>query len=153
MKQETPKYDIFISYRRENGEDTAKHLRDILVAKGYSVFFDTDSLQSGDFNRALLDVIENCKDFIIILSPNALDRCVNEKDWVRQELACALRNGKNIIPVFHRNFHFPEERRKTSMMYVGKTALTEASNILMLWCINSSSFFTANQNSGCARAS
>ena len=109
MKQETPKYDIFISYRRENGEDTAKHLRDILVAKGYSVFFDTDSLQSGDFNRALLDVIENCKDFIIILSPNALDRCVNEKDWVRQELACALRNGKNIIPVFHRNFHFPEE--------------------------------------------
>ena len=109
MKRNNSKYDIFISYRRENGADTAKHLRDILVSKGYSVFFDTDSLQSGDFNRALLDVIENCTDFIIILSPNALDRCVNEKDWVRQELACALRTGKNVIPVTHRNFHFPEE--------------------------------------------
>ena len=109
MKKKEPKYDIFISYRRENGADTAKHLRDILVAKGYSVFFDTDSLQSGDFNRALLDVIENCKDFIIILSPNALDRCVNEKDWVRQELACALRTGKNVIPLTNRKFHFPEE--------------------------------------------
>ena len=109
MKQDNPKYDIFISYRRENGADAAKHLRDILVAKGYSVFFDTDSLQSGDFNRALLGFIENCTDFIIILSPNALDRCVNENDWVRQELACALRNGKYIIPVMHKNFHFPEE--------------------------------------------
>ena len=101
-------YDIFISYRRENGASTAKHLRDILTSKGYRVFFDTDSLRSGDFNRELLDVIKKCTDFIIILSPNALDRCVNEQDWVRQELACALENGKNIIPVMSDKFVFPE---------------------------------------------
>ena len=47
------KYDIFISYRRDGGAETAKHLRDILTAKGYSVFFDTDSLRNGTFNQEL----------------------------------------------------------------------------------------------------
>ena len=103
------KYDIFISYRREGGVETAKHLRDLLTEKGYSVFFDTDSLSSGDFNQALFNVIENCTDFIIILAPGALDRCVNEDDWVRQELACALRNGKNIIPIMKEGFKFPKD--------------------------------------------
>ena len=103
------KYDIFISYRREGGEDFAKHLHDILAGRGYSVFFDTDTLRSGDFNVELFDRIGECTDFIIVLSPNALDRCVNEKDWVRQELACALREGKNIVPIRSAKFHFPEE--------------------------------------------
>ena len=102
-------YDIFISYRRDNGADTAKHLRDILTERGYRVFFDTDSLRSGDFNRELLDVIKACTDFIIILSPNSLDRYINEDDWVRQELACALAEDKNVIPVMSGKFTFPEE--------------------------------------------
>ena len=103
------KYDIFISYRRDGGAETAKHLRDILTAKGYSVFFDTDSLRNGAFNQELINVIRNCKDFILILSPNALDRCVNDGDWVRQEIACALESDKNIVPVMHKNFRFPEK--------------------------------------------
>ena len=59
MKEEK-RYDIFISYRREGGEDFAKHLHDILVGKGYSVFFDTDTLKSGDFNVELLEKILYC---------------------------------------------------------------------------------------------
>ena len=102
-------YDVFICYRRETGAGSAKHLRDILHEKGYRVFFDTDSLRSGSFNRALFDVIRNCTDFILILSPNALDRCVNDEDWVRQELACAISTGKNIIPVFTNQFSFPSQ--------------------------------------------
>ena len=47
MKKKDEKYDIFISYRRDNGWDTAKHLRDILTAKGYSVFFDFAGLKPG----------------------------------------------------------------------------------------------------------
>ncbi len=101
-------YDIFISYRREHGAETAKHLRDILVGKGYRVFFDTDSLRNGNFDTALFDVIKNCKDFIIILQPGTLDRCVNEGDWVRMELSCALQNNKNVIPILGSDFKFPE---------------------------------------------
>ncbi len=107
MKKAT--YDIFISYRRKGGAPTAKHLRDILTAQGYSVFFDTDSLRSGAFNTELLNVIANCKDFILILSEGALDRCENEGDWVRLEIACALQHEKNIIPVMNTDFRFPDK--------------------------------------------
>ena len=101
-------YDIFISYRRDGGAETAKHLRDVLTERGYCVFFDTDSLRSGNFNRKLFDVIEGCKDFIIILSPGSLDRCVNEGDWVRLELSHALELGKNVVPVMNGSFVFPK---------------------------------------------
>ena len=106
MKQD--QYDIFISYRRDGGSGSAKHLRDILHEKGYRVFFDNDSLRNGSFNQQLIDIIRDCSDFILILSPNALDRCVNEGDWVRQEVAAALKYGKNIVPVFTEGFSFPE---------------------------------------------
>ena len=105
-------YDVFISYRREDGWESAKHLRDLLVTKGYSVFFDIDSLKNGNFNDAILEYIKNCKDFIIILSPRCLNRCVNEGDWVRKELACALEAKKNIIPVMYDNFTFPDDLPK-----------------------------------------
>lgn len=102
------KYDIFISYRRDGGEYTAKILRDRLEELGYNVFFDVESLRSGDFNTKLYSVIDQCKDFLLILSPNALDRCVNQDDWVRREIEYALQQEKNIIPVMLRGFSFPD---------------------------------------------
>lgn len=103
MKQ--PKYDIFISYRRDGGYDTAKHLYDLLTRDGYSVSFDIDTLRNGDFDTALLNRVDECKDFILILDSHAFDRTLDQdfdpkKDWLRQELAYALKQGKNIIPVF-----------------------------------------------------
>lgn len=103
------KYDIFISYRRDGGEYTAKILRDRLEESGYHVFFDVESLRSGDFNTRLYSVIDECRDFLLILSPGALDRCVSEGDWVRREAEYALEKGKNIIPVMLRGFGFPDK--------------------------------------------
>jgi hypothetical protein len=101
-------YDIFISYRREGGETMAILLHDRLKAKGYSVFLDVESLNAGKFNSQLLKVIENCKDVIVVLSENSLDRCVNEEDWVRKELVHAFEKRKNIIPFMLRGFSWPE---------------------------------------------
>lgn len=99
------KYDIFISYRREGGYDTAKHLSDLLTRDGYRVSFDIDTLRSGDFDIQLYERIDLCKDFILIVDLHAFDRTIinkipREKDWLRCELAYALEKGKNIIPVF-----------------------------------------------------
>lgn len=99
------KYDIFISYRRQGGYDTAKHLNDLLTRDGYKVSFDIDTLRSGDFDVQLLKRIEQCKDFILIVDEHAFDRTLNRnfdrtKDWMRNELAYALKKDKNIIPVF-----------------------------------------------------
>ena len=99
------KYDIFISYRREGGYDTAKHLNDLLVRDGYKVSFDIDTLRNGDFDTQLLSRIEECRDFILIVDQHAFDRTLDpkfdpKKDWLRCELAHALKLNKNIIPVF-----------------------------------------------------
>jgi hypothetical protein len=102
------KYDIFLSYRRDGGEAMATLLRDRLVAKGYRVFFDIEGLNSGSFNTALLTVIEDCTDFVLIGSKGCLDRCVNDGDWVRLEIAHALKNNKNIVPIMMRDFAFPD---------------------------------------------
>lgn len=102
------KYNIFISYRRDGGQSTAKMLYDKLNNLGYKVFFDVESLLSGNFNTALYSVIDECKDFLLILSPGALDRCENENDWIRLEIEHALEQGLNIIPIMLRGFSFPE---------------------------------------------
>lgn len=99
------KYDIFISYRREGGYDTAKHLYDLLTRDGYKVSFDIDTLRNGDFDTSLLKRIDECKDFILIIDAHAFDRTLDpnfnpQNDWLRKELAYALRKNKNIIPIF-----------------------------------------------------
>ncbi|MHB8064870.1 MAG: DUF4062 domain-containing protein [Ruminiclostridium sp.] len=103
------KYDIFISYRRDGGEFTARIFNDRLEKLGYRVFFDVELLRSGGFNQKLYPIIEECKDFILILSQNSLDRCSNQDDWVRLEIIHALKCNKNIIPIMLRDFTFPEE--------------------------------------------
>ena len=115
-------YDIFISYRRRGGFETAKHLYDLLTKDGYRVSFDIDTLRNGDFDTELLRRIDECRDFILILSEGALDRCVDPSavasaDWVRCELAYALEKNKNIVPIMLAGFtafpdNLPDDIRK-----------------------------------------
>ena len=98
------KYDIFISYRRKGGYDTAKHLYDLLTRDGYSVSFDIDTLRNGNFDESLLQRIEESTDFILIVDAHAFDRSIDpasdrNKDWLRCELAHALLKEKNVIPI------------------------------------------------------
>ena len=100
-------FDIFISYRREGGLELADSIYQRLINAGYSAFLDLEQLNSGKFNTKLIGVIEQCQDFILVLPPDALDRCADEDDWVRQEVECALKNKKNIIPIMLRGFEWP----------------------------------------------
>jgi hypothetical protein len=101
-------YDIFISYRRDGGFETASLIAEKLSNAGYNVFFDLESLRAGKFSEKLFQVIENCKDFILVLPKDGLDRCVNESDWVKQEITHAMKHGKTIIPVMLSGFQWPE---------------------------------------------
>ena len=116
---------IFISYRRQNGEFLGKILYDELTRNGYSVFFDIESMRSGRFNEQLYEKIEKSDDFLLILTPNCLDRCKNSDDWVRKEIEHAEKCGKNIIPILTRGFKFPEslpESMKDLHFYQGVEA-------------------------------
>lgn len=98
---------VFISYRREGGDISAKLICESLKNRGFTVFYDFDSLSGGYFDERILDAIRGCNDFVLVLPPNSLDRCVNPDDWVRQEIACAMKYKKNIVPVMLPGFTFP----------------------------------------------
>lgn len=114
IKEHMMKYDIFISYRRKGGFETAKHLYDLLSRDGYLVSFDIDTLRNGDFDTTLLGRIEECTDFILILNEGAFDRTLDKSfnpknDWLRCELAHALKHNKNVIPIMLEGFTcFPD---------------------------------------------
>ena len=102
------KYDVFISYRRDGGDSFAMILKQELKERGLSVFHDIESLRSGDFNKQLYKEIEESNKMVLVLPPNALDRCISdENDWARLEVTHALELGKDIIPIMLRGFVFP----------------------------------------------
>ena len=103
------KFQIFISYRRDGGEFLAGRVSDKLSNMGYSVFYDVESMRSGAFNNQIYTAIDQCEDVLLVLPPNALDRCADEDDWVRKEIEYALKTGKNIIPLLMRDFTFPAD--------------------------------------------
>ena len=119
-----PQYDIFISYRREAFE-SANLIHEKLKAAGYRVFFDLETMRSGKFNDQLLEVIENCKDFVLVLPEDALGRCNDPEDWLRIEILQAMKCKKNIVPVMLRNFSWPHpmlEELKDLDKYQGVSA-------------------------------
>lgn len=102
-------YDIFISYRRRGaGAGVAGEMQAKLQNRGFKVFLDVDNIGSGAFPQQIDQAIKECNDFLLILSPNMLDRCVEEEDWVRHEIALAESYGKNIVGVSLPGFIMPE---------------------------------------------
>ncbi|KAF7489412.1 Sterile alpha and TIR motif-containing protein 1 [Sarcoptes scabiei] len=102
--------DVFISYRRSNGSQLASLLKVHLQLRGFSVFLDVERLEAGKFDNNLLNSIRQAKHFVLVLTANALDRCINDdeqKDWVHREIAQALNTKCNIIPIME-SFQWPE---------------------------------------------
>ena len=89
--------DVFISYRNDGeGNNFAARLFEALDAKDYSVYFNSNEQHSGSFPDRLKNAIENCKDFILIVSAGCLEglRQARESDWVRSEVPYAQENQK-----------------------------------------------------------
>lgn len=99
--------DVFISYRRDNGSPIARAIRSELTRHDVHVFLDVDDLASNVFYERLLDEIGKASNFIVVLTPGALDRVSDKQDWVRREISHAILLGKNIIPVIVDDFEFP----------------------------------------------
>lgn len=79
--------DVFVSYRRSNGSQLASLLKVHLQLRGFSVFIDVERLEAGKFDNNLLQSIRQAKHFLLVLTPAALERCVQDadcKDWVHR---------------------------------------------------------------------
>lgn len=101
---------VFISYRRDRGREIARNIYERLSLVGYNTFFDYDSMRNGMFNSQIFSAIDQCSDFIFILTNNSLQRCNEKGDWVRIELEYAIQKAKNIILLAPEDFiGFPEQ--------------------------------------------
>ncbi|KAI2656307.1 NAD(+) hydrolase SARM1 [Labeo rohita] len=101
--------DVFISYRRTTGSQLASLLKVHLQLRGFSVFIDVEKLEAGRFEEKLITSVQRARNFILVLSANALDKCMGDvamKDWVHKEIVTALNGKKNIVPVTD-NFVWP----------------------------------------------
>ncbi len=104
--------DIFISYRSDGvGSNFASRLANDLKRSGYSVYFNPDETRTGDFPERLRQAITDCHDFICIVTDSYIDRLIsNEKIcWIRDELLCAKKYDKNIIPLLVNGAVMPKD--------------------------------------------
>ena len=100
-------YDAFISYRRDGGASPARLVKSELTYRNYKVFLDVADLEKGHFDEKLLTTISETPNFILVLAPGSLDKCVHESDWLRRELQHAIVTNRNIVPVCLPGFVFP----------------------------------------------
>jgi signal transduction histidine kinase len=95
----------FISYRRKD-IFVAHTVYQNLTMHGYDVFFDYLSMGSGDFEQLILGNIRSRSHFVLILTPETLEKCSNPNDWLRLEIQTALNERRNIIPLMFFDFDF-----------------------------------------------
>lgn len=116
---------IFISYRREDSEDSARALYESLVRKFGEdrLFMDVEAIAPGvDFRDAVERSLNECGAFLVVIGPSWLDikaandpqgqrRLDNPTDYVRQEVARALTRGSElpVIPVLIHGASMPAE--------------------------------------------
>ena len=116
---------VFISYRRTN-IPWALALYQHLTSQGYDVFFDYQSIKSGDFEQVIMQNVRGRAHFIVILTPSALERCSEPNDWLRREIELAIDEKRNIVPLFFEGFDFGSP--SIAKYLTGKLALLKKYN-------------------------
>jgi hypothetical protein len=112
---------VFISYRRAAGAGYAGRIADALVEHfgEEKVFRDIDSLEPGlDFAEAIERAIESSEVLIAVIGKNWLTatdaagqkRLENPDDYVRTEIATALKRNIRVIPLLIQGAAMPSAR-------------------------------------------
>jgi formylglycine-generating enzyme required for sulfatase activity len=112
---------IFISYRREDSAASAGRLYDRLSGRFPSnrIFIDVDNIAPGvDFVKAIEKSVGSCDVLISVVGKHWLSatdedgkrRLDNTDDFVRLEIATALKRGIRVIPVLVDGAKMPKDR-------------------------------------------
>ncbi|MFD9891352.1 AAA family ATPase [Amycolatopsis sp. NPDC059027] len=102
---------IFVNYRTDDGDFAATLIAGALTARfgAEHVFLASRTIRPGqDFAERILDWLSRCDVVLVVIGPRWLTcttrhggrRIDDPGDWVRRELAEALRLGVRVIPVF-----------------------------------------------------
>jgi tetratricopeptide (TPR) repeat protein len=107
-------------------------------SNGYDVFIDYDGIAGGSFETVILDNIRARAHFLVLLTPTALERCSDPKDWMRREIEAALDSQRNIVPLMFAGFDF--RTPTTASHLTGKLAALKEYNGLK---VPEASFFAS----------
>ncbi len=107
---------IFISYRRDDSSGHAGRLHDRLVEHfgRDRIFMDVDTIEPGeDFVTVVENAVGSCEILIAVIGRNWLSaggtgRLDNPNDFVRLEIATALRRNVRVIPVLVQRASIPK---------------------------------------------
>jgi hypothetical protein len=124
---------VFISYRRTDAP-WGLAVFENLTQRGYDVFIDYDGIASGKFEAVILENIRSRAHFLVLLTPTALERCFDAKDWMRREIEAALDSKRNIVPLMLGGFDFATPA--TANQLAGKLAALREYNGLEIPKIN-----------------
>src|SRR5688572_5660027 len=102
---------LFISYRRDDSQWIARALHHHLTERfgSHCVFMDRLEIRGGDdlggkIERALSEATVVLaivgREWLTLRDDQGNRRILNKGDWVRREIATALRDGKKLIPLF-----------------------------------------------------
>jgi hypothetical protein len=104
---------VFLSYRRSDTAGIAGRVHDRLkeiLPKG-NIFFDVTAIEPGrDFKEAIEEAIERCDVMLAFIGAgwNEGGRIADDKDFVRAEIAIALKRDLPIVPVLVEGAPMPE---------------------------------------------
>lgn len=109
---------VFVNYRRADSEGEAGRLFDDLTSHfgNDCVFMDVAAIEPGrDFRKAIDQSVANCSVLLAIIGRDWIDskdemgnrRLDNANDFVRMELASALRRDIPVIPILVRGAKMP----------------------------------------------
>lgn len=111
---------IFISYRRDDTRHVAGRLSGDLADRfgAASIFRDVESIDGGEeFPEKLEKALSHCQMMLVLIGAKWLGitdaggrrRLDNPDDWVRQEIATALRRKVRVVPVLVEDTPLPAE--------------------------------------------
>ena len=128
MQASLAAHSVFISHAREDKQDVARPLAEMLVSMSIKVWYDEYSLKLGDSLRKSIDRgLAECKFGVVILSPAFL-----AKSWTQYELDGLVGRemqdgGKVILPVWHAIT--AQELSKFSPTLAGRVAVQTSDGI------------------------
>jgi len=109
---------IFVSYRQQDSADICERITEHLerrYTKG-RIFRDVSTLLAGsDFSNAIRRALAESRVVFVLIGPRWLDirnergvrRLDDPADFVRLEVATALREGKTVLPVMVKDARMP----------------------------------------------
>lgn len=111
---------IFISYRREDTSGESGRLKDKLeqVFGQENIFYDVETLEAGlNFDQSIAKALNESKVLLAMIGPHWLKvednkgvkRLQKPDDWVRKEIAEALKRGLRVIPILVNGAEMPDQ--------------------------------------------